>query len=509
MKNLINLIKVYFSKENCFLSIKSKFISFGSISNITKASGPRLTFSAALNSYSKWYGWFVNNSNNILRLCKIIGSMCVLSVVFNKHILLNFNIANIILIISIFHLLCVLVTALIKLIKSITSIFSIEGIIKLINNLIILFSVSILLNKIYINNSKLLDNINLSDNVYILFLVLTILSALFIVFIYFKNKNIKIIKYLINGFVYCALFIGKLFFSPVILCADDSESTITDNNNNTNNQNNETNQNNNTDSTGKTTINNFHNHIHVDGMTRAVGEAVATTAKGTVGDVAAQAITQLGIGGTIVGAMGVGATISKGQPPLTRAATTVLTGVAGGTIHVAASSMNRSLNQVSLTHNLSTNSLPQSAKPSTPTSEPSSPGEGFINCPNEEFSIVNFMLDMLNDNSVGLWLASVLILAITNLLFLIILLIAVLSKYVLSLNYQFNWVDKFLSSSNSAKVKHYLKKLIQLLIKIREYNIIMYIILLVITSTLLVYFLFNFYINLEELCKLYLKLKNK
>ena len=94
-------------------------------------------------------------------------------------------------------------------------------------------------------------------------------------------------------------------------------------------------------------------------------------------------------------------------------------------------------------------------------------------------------------------------------IFLFVLLITVFSKYFLSLNYQFNWVDKLFTPKIASKFKYLLHNIIKILIKLRELNIVVMIIFLIINSIFISYFLYKCYINLEFLCKLYLELKHK
>ena len=86
---------------------------------------------------------------------------------------------------------------------------------------------------------------------------------------------------------------------------------------------------------------------------------------------------------------------------------------------------------------------------------------------------------------------------------------AVISRWILSLDYQFNWIDNILPLNKSLIVKSFLKRTIKILSRIREFNIIMIILVLIFFSLFIIYYSFLFIVYLEEICKLYLELKSK
>lgn len=453
MKRLFSSIKVGFFKGNYISSLSSKLI-------------------------------LVNNSN-LLRIFKLIGSICVLLVLLNKHILLYFYITNFILIISVVHLLYIFVVALIKFIKGIRAILSTEGLFILVNNIITLAGASIILNKIYANNNYLINN------VYLLFNLFLILSILLIVFITLNSSKNKIIKNVNKVFTILAIFIGKTLLSPIILLEGTDNSNTNNESNNTNNEStNNDNESTNTNN-GKTNEYHAHTHIHAENI---VKEGVSVIGK-AINSGLGQAASQIGLAGSISAGMATGASVSVGQPPITRLGISLAGGAGAGAIHVVASSANRALN-----HSTSNDHTNLSAD-----STPSSPKEGFINSPNEEISIIN----LLKDNPIELWLGGLIVMNIVNLIFILFLLLAVISKIILSLNYQLNWIDKILPSGQSLKVKSFLLSTIKFFARLREYNIIMIIIVLIINSLFIIYYFSLYFFNLEEMCKLYLELKKK
>lgn len=122
-------------------------------------------------------------------------------------------------------------------------------------------------------------------------------------------------------------------------------------------------------------------------------------------------------------------------------------------------------------------------------------GGGFINSSNEE---------ILN-NPVELLLYSIWVLQFVILIFLIVLLITFISKLILSFNFEFNWLNKILSAERSVQVRNIILKYLNFVSKIRELNIIVLIIVLIIISLFSLYFFSVFLLNLEGMCKLYLK----
>ena len=88
---------------------------------------------------------------------------------------------------------------------------------------------------------------------------------------------------------------------------------------------------------------------------------------------------------------------------------------------------------------------------------------------------------------------------------LVVLLITFISKLILSLNYEFNWLNNIFSEKRSVQIRTFILKYFYVMSKIREFNIIVLIIVLIIISLFSLYFFSVFLLNLEGMCKLYLK----
>lgn len=132
---------------------------------------------------------------------------------------------------------------------------------------------------------------------------------------------------------------------------------------------------------------------------------------------------------------------------------------------------------------------------------PPSPPEGrtgFINSSNEE----------ILDNPVELLLYSIWVLQFIILILLIILLFTFISKIILSLDYKLNWLNKIFSFERSVQIRSFILKYFSILSKIREFNIIMLIIVSIVISLFSLYFFSAFLLHLEDLCKIYLKYVN-
>lgn len=132
------------------------------------------------------------------------------------------------------------------------------------------------------------------------------------------------------------------------------------------------------------------------------------------------------------------------------------------------------------------------------TNETPSPGSGFINSPYEE--LIN------NPNPVEGLLNCIWVLHFIIIVFLVILLITIISKLIFSLDYQFNWLNQIFSKETSIKIRFILSKILNIINKIRDYNILMFVIFLIIISMFHLYLYSEFMFNLESMCKLYLKI---
>ena len=123
-----------------------------------------------------------------------------------------------------------------------------------------------------------------------------------------------------------------------------------------------------------------------------------------------------------------------------------------------------------------------------------SPGSGFINSPNED----------LHDNPVLYLLISIWGVHAVSIVLLVYLLLIIISKIILSLDYKLNWLDKI--TTNSVKIRSIILKLLKIFSKIREYNMLMLVIFLIVISLCNLYLYSGFLFNLEFMCKLYLKI---
>ena len=193
-----------------------------------------------------------------------------------------------------------------------------------------------------------------------------------------------------------------------------------------------------------------------------------------------------GLAPSIGAGLSVGEKISAGQPSKTRIATTAGIELAGVEIQVGATALNKSLVQ------LSSNQTEEILY-----NHPSPLGGyvGFINSSNEE----------ILDNPVELLLYSIWVLQFVILIFLIVLLFTFISKLILSINYEIKWLNYLFSEQRSVQIRTFILKSFNILSKIREFNIIILIVVLIIISLFSLYFFSVFLLNLEGMCKLYLK----
>lgn len=486
-KTLNNNLKSFLNNiKSKFTFLKNKLRSLYPLKGI-------IQFSVKAFASAKNFGSKIENLN-LPMFWKISGTICILIILFNKHVLFYLYITYFIIMFSVFHLLVVLVMSLVKLITGITKLFSMNGLVLTINNILKIVGIIILLNKIYVKNSEIFYDICCFYHNYLVFSLLLVFTLFFFSKIQLFVKNYKFIKYLKQTtYVVCTfvLFVFITLSNTVILCDKTDDDNNTNNNNNNSNKNNH--DSNNTNIETKDNKFEYHAHLHAEQIVKTTLDTVGKAIDSGL----TQAASQIGVAGSITGGMAAGATIRAGQPPITRLGTTVVCGAVGGALHVTATAANRALNQPRPT--LSNNTV---NKPTDIDRTPS-PGNGFIESPNEEISINN----LITDNPIELWLGSLLVLNIASLILLFFLLLAVISKIILSLNYKLNWIDYVLPSSLSPKVKSVLLVSIKFLAKVREYNIIMIILFLIFISIFIIYYFSLFIINLEELCKLYLELK--
>lgn len=272
------------------------------------------------------------------------------------------------------------------------------------------------------------------------------------------------------------LILGFLFsllpFSAIIWCDPTDVDT---------NQNNDNNQ----------EVNNQNKDIHIHTQI-SVGNAIEKASKVLESGIS-QGIGQIGLSASIAAGFSSGIAAGSGQSPKIKAILGLGGGLAGAAFQVGGSAANRAVTQIQ-TKNLKTN---------YPNDTPPSPGNEFIPSMYE-----SSLLDGITDNSVELLLSSILLLNFINLVVILILLMTFISKIILSYNYQLNWIDRILPISYSGKVKSSIFKIINILNKLRDFNLIMIIIMLIFNSAGILYLFSIFYLNLEDMCKLYLEYIN-
>ena len=252
-------------------------------------------------------------------------------------------------------------------------------------------------------------------------------------------------------------------------------------------------------------------------------------------------IIQHGLERYIISGFGLGLAASKGQSPAVRLATDTAAGAVTGATYLGLSHAQQSMKEVDKTKKdaanfdsqqkdnviskldksddsllnsdktqtkntiINTDTKPSNSldSPKTPTNESKindetpSPGSGFINSPLEE--LIN------NPNPVEGLLYSILLIHIIVVIFLVIILITFVSKLIFSFDYKFNWLNKIFSEEKSIKIKSFLLKIFNIINKIRNYNIFMYLIILTILSIINLYLYSVFIFDLEYMCKVYLK----
>lgn len=341
-----------------------------------------------------------------------------------------------------------------------------------------LLGIILLLNKIYKNNYEYLLFKDLLLYIFIFFIISLIITE----FKVLLNKVVLFNKIkVINLFIISNLFSISRMMSVNNLSTKDNDE----------NQNQSLDLKDNIKPQSSENPTNTAININAEDMVKKGVETVNKTLETGV----IKAATQIALSGNISAGLTAGATISAGQPIFLKEkkmkiARTVGLGLAGGAIHEGASSINRSLISMSLDNDK--NYINKDIN----NDSPPSPGNGFINSPNEEFFY----------NPVELLLYSIWVIDVVVLVFLFILLFTFISKLIFSLNYKLNWLDKIFSTERSNKIRIYILKLLKTLSTIREFNIIMLIITLIFLSLCSLYFYSVFCFNLEGMCKLYLKI---
>jgi hypothetical protein len=134
---------------------------------------------------------------------------------------------------------------------------------------------------------------------------------------------------------------------------------------------------------------------------------------------------------------------------------------------------------------------------------------GSISAGSPKLDLANSLLEEISNNPVELLIYGIWVLHFVVLFFLFLLLFTYISKIILSLDYQLNWLDKIFSKNNSIKIRFIALKILKTLSRFRDYNIIMLILVLIFISICNLYFYSVFSFNLEDMCNLYLKIKSE
>jgi len=323
------------------------------------------------------------------------------------------------------------------------------------------------------------------------------------------NLN-RILNYILYGVIF--IFIKGIIESP-IHCddGDDDDSTTTSNKNSQSTAGKEQTETTSTTSIPNTTNNteSLNNRLGKDttAIATEVGKAVAAAANKAIekageemtsamGSAVSQAIGQTGLAGAIVGGMGVGASISAGQPLPVRVVTSTTLGIISGGTHVAYSGLNRGLAAAQGSRNTGSDSTPPSPGVE-PTDYP-------FHSVNESIPLENIL-----DNPVQDWLVGMVSLAFGNCILTLLLLFTFISKVLFSLNYELKFLDRIFPKHVSDRLRSVLLKTLKFFSGIRTFNYIMLLLVLIFSSFFLLYGLTLFYMNIEQLAELYLKIVKK
>jgi hypothetical protein len=232
-----------------------------------------------------------------------------------------------------------------------------------------------------------------------------------------KYSIYLIIIYIFNILIKLLSDIFQISFLNIIYCDNDND------NENNNDENSSSNPDNNNKKENKITTDDnknieFHHHTHIQ-----VETAIKTAAK-TIEKSVSQGLGQIGLSGSIVGGMGIGAKVSSGQSLAVKTAMITGGGLVGGGLQVGYSAANRLLAEAQVIEN-NLNNTP-------PTETPPSPSDTSIF--NNFYH--NSTLDDTTSNYVEMLLSSILLLNVGNLIFTIVLFFTFVSKIILSLNYK-------------------------------------------------------------------------
>jgi hypothetical protein len=363
-------------------------------------------------------------------------------------------------------------------------------------NILKVFGLIVILNNIYLNYSEFL----IFNELFIYILIYCIISLIITNLKIIINKIIlKILKNIKMNILLLYFFNRVWLIKSTNINIMNNENNNNDNNllntnNNENNKNdnnllntNNSDNNNNIINSNNISSNNSTNmqiDVHAEEMVKKGIETVQDSLNKSL----IQASSQIGLAGSIGAGMTAGASISKGQRPNVRIATTLGLGAAGAGIHIGSGVVNRML-----IRNEEKNFIENNENPPSPV-------DSFINSPTDD----------LLENPVNALLISILILLYSMLLLLVILLFTYFSKIIFSYNFKLNWLDKIFPKEKSIKIRSIILNFLKLFSGIRDFNIIMLIFSLIFIMCFAIYFFSVFYFNLEYMCKLYLEhLKKK
>ena len=411
-------------------------------------------------------------------ILKSMGSLSILLLLLHNQNIIHISHTNILYYITIISIVQLIYSIIIYVLNLYVSYYGKDiklqkNHLSLIFNILKIFGLFVLLNKIYKNNSEYI----LLSEVFLYFLLYFLISYIitYSKFLIFKTEFFKGIS-ILNIFNLYRLRASNI---SNINTGENNENTL-DIKENIDIEpiiaNNET---------------NIGVHIHAENIIKQGIETVGKTIESGI----AQAVPQIGLASAIGAGLSAGVKISAGQPLMARVLTTTGLGLAGAGIQVGATALHNALNQLpsnQIEENIDTPPSPSLVPYDSVTG---AGGGGFIHSSDEE---------ILN-NPVELLLYSIWVLQFVILIFLIVLLITFISKLILSFNFEFNWLNKILSAERSVQVRNIILKYLNFVSKIRELNIIVLIIVLIIISLFSLYFFSVFLLNLEGMCKLYLK----
>ena len=111
------------------------------------------------------------------------------------------------------------------------------------------------------------------------------------------------------------------------------------------------------------------------------------------------------------------------------------------------------------------------------------------------------VLEQSESNPVYGLLLGMLLLHISGIMLILILLITVLGKIILSLDYELKWLDKIFSVDRSIKIRSLIKKWFKFVSRLRDLNILFQVLFLLVISGSNFFFYSFFYFNFDEIIK--------